>query len=194
MLLWLQHWITYRSCMSYRAQHRIRWETDYVVRHKCVHNVCWEVSDWAEEGHRKVARYTGVEDVKWIVLPRYLYQHLVFRAKDNISPVVCFRFRCNFVMINYWTLQPTLPAMESLSDPAEMILWQQKMWQVFFFLILIRHQAETPLHACKVLRHIRLTCESFKLVFTIIQVLNIGFMFQGIVKVLVLLSLRIEPL
>jgi len=30
----------------------------------CVNNVCWEVSDRTEEEHRKVARYTGVDDVK----------------------------------------------------------------------------------------------------------------------------------
>jgi hypothetical protein len=67
----------------------------YVVRNMCVYNFCWEVSDRAE-GHRKVARYTGVEDVKLIFLPRYLCRNLVSRARDNISPVVSFRFRCNF--------------------------------------------------------------------------------------------------
>jgi len=56
--------------MSYRAQHRIRLETDFVVRYMCLHNVYWEVSDRVEEGNRKVARYTGVEDVKLIVPPR----------------------------------------------------------------------------------------------------------------------------
>jgi hypothetical protein len=153
----------------------------------CVRNVGWKVSDRAEEGHRKVARYIGIEDVKWIVLPRYLCRHLVSSAIDSFSPVVSFRFRCNFLMINYRTChRPTLTAMESLSDPAGMILSNRKMWpdeSLGFFYWLIRHQTETPVHVYKFLWHVRLTCcESFKLVFTVILVLYIGLCAKGFYK------------
>jgi len=69
--------------------------------------------------------------------PRYLCRHLVSRAADNISPVVSFLFRCNFVMINYWTRKPTVTSMESLSDPAGMILGNRKCGRkkILFFLI-----------------------------------------------------------
>jgi hypothetical protein len=69
-----------------------------VVSNVCVYNICWKVSERAEEGRRKVARYTGVEDVKLIDLPRYLGRHLVSRARDNISPVVSFRFKYTVIL------------------------------------------------------------------------------------------------